>query len=169
MLRCDQPAYLLLAGTGPLEETVRSQARHLGILDDVRFLGFRSDIQALLQLADASVLPSEQEGLPQSIMESLASEVPVIGSDIRGTHDLLADGSGILVPLGDVSTISQAMDYVIKHREEAQAMAKRGRAKMRGTHDTSSITSQYIELYSEALTTLKPASESSYATILRPD
>lgn len=105
-------AHLALPGTGPLRSEVETLADRLGLADRVHFLGFRRDIPALLRASQAAVLVSDQEGLPTCVIEALALGVPVIGTDIRGTRDLLREGGGWLVPLGDVSAIAAALQTV---------------------------------------------------------
>lgn len=110
--RLPSSAYLLLAGSGPLESTIKNLATTLGIDSRVRFLGFRRDVAELLIAADAVILLSEREGLPRSLMEAMALETPIIGTDVKGTRELVKD-AGFMVPLGDVDAISQTMRLII--------------------------------------------------------
>lgn len=142
-------AHLALAGDGPLEPTMQQLARTLGIQDRVHFLGFRRDIPTLIRASSAVLLSSRQEGLPRSIMEALCLEVPCIGSDIRGTRDLLADGCGILVPVGDVEGWARAMARIIDDPAEAKAMGRQGRIRM-NDYDLRHIVRMHEELYQEA-------------------
>ena len=83
-------------------------------------------------------------------MESMSLEIPVIGTEIRGTRDLLEGGYGILVKVGDVKGLTQAMAWVLDHPEEAQAMARRGREHI--THyEVQLILKLHETLYAEAL------------------
>lgn len=100
---------LLFAGSGQLMESSRELAAELNILDRVHFLGHRSDIPNLLAACNALLLVSKREGLPRSIMEALAMNKTVIGTEIRGTSDLLKNGVGILVPPCDPASLSNAM------------------------------------------------------------
>ena len=120
-------AHLAFAGNGPLMPDMQRLAAQLGIAERVHFLGYRRDTPALIRAAQAVVLCSEQEGLPKSIMEALSMETPAIGTDIRGTHDLLADGCGLLAPLGQTERLTQAMAWVLDHSMEARTMARRAR------------------------------------------
>ena len=104
--------HLALPGTGPLRSEVEALADRLGLTDRVHFLGFRRDVPALLRASRAAVLVSDQEGLPTCVIEALALGVPVVGTDIRGTRDLLREGGGWLVPLGDVTAIADALRAV---------------------------------------------------------
>ncbi|MCC6417364.1 MAG: glycosyltransferase family 4 protein [Gemmataceae bacterium] len=141
---------LALAGTGPLLEKMKGLASVLGIADRVRFLGFRRDIPALARAAAALLLPSEQEGLPRSVMEAMAMGVPVIGSRIRGMTDLLEDGCGLLVPVGDVAGLAQAMTRILDHPQEARAMGERARRRA-ADYDLRHIIALHETLYDEAL------------------
>jgi glycosyltransferase involved in cell wall biosynthesis len=107
------PASLLLAGCGPLQSDMQNRAQDLGIADRVRFLGRRTDVPMLIELSDVVILPSAQEGLPRCIMEAMAMGKPVIGSNIRGTRDLLNNGRGMLFPPGDVSALAVAMNSLM--------------------------------------------------------
>jgi glycosyltransferase involved in cell wall biosynthesis len=141
---------LAFAGTGPLMEETRRLARELGVADRVHFLGFRLDIPALVRASVAVLLPSEREGLPRSIMESLSLGVPVVGTRIRGTVDLLEGGCGLLVPVGDVVALADALSRVLDHPDEAREMGRRGRERMADC-DVRKIIALHEALYEEAL------------------
>ncbi len=145
-----QDAHLALAGDGPLLDPMRRLANDLGIAERTHFLGYRRDIPALLRAATALVLPSQQEGLPRSILEALALGVPVIGSDIRGVRDLLADGAGLLVPVGDVARLARAMRRLIDEKAAARAMAQRGLEQVK-RYDLQRIIALHDQLYAAAL------------------
>ncbi|MCS6840431.1 MAG: glycosyltransferase family 4 protein [Roseiflexus sp.] len=143
-------AHLALAGDGPLLEPMRRLAVDLGIAGRTHFLGYRRDIPALLRAATALVLPSRQEGLPRSILEALALGVPVIGSDIRGVRDLLEEGAGLLVPVGDIAGLAYAMRRMIDDREAARTMAERGLEQAK-RYDLQRIIALHDQLYAAAL------------------
>jgi len=133
-----------------LLDQMKQLATSLGIVDRVRFLGFRKDVPALVQSSVATLLPSEQEGLPRTVMESMCQGVPVIASCIRGVTDLLRDGRGLMVPVGDIPALTNAMAWVLDHPDEAQAMGERGRSVM-AAYDLSHILELHEDLYDEAL------------------
>jgi glycosyltransferase involved in cell wall biosynthesis len=87
--------HLALAGAGKLFAEMQQLAQDLGVEKQVHFLGKRHDIPTLMRASIATMLISEQEGLPRSVMESLALEVAVIGTKIRGIQELLEDGCGL--------------------------------------------------------------------------
>lgn len=149
-------AHLAFAGTGPLMQQMQQLAIALGVKERVHFLGFRQDIPTLIRASVATVLASDQEGLPRSIMESLCLEVPVIGTDIRGIRDLLQEDNGLLVQLGDVEQLAQAMAWILDDPAEAKAMGKRGR-KLMAAYDLQHILNLHEALYAEALGQVKRA------------
>ena len=125
--------HLVFAGTGPLMEQTRALANKLGLEDKVHFLGYRNDIPALLRASVASILPSEREGLPRSVMESLSLGVPVIGTDIRGIRDLLCDDTGIMVHVGDTKSLAEAMARVLDDEEKVHWMTVKGQERIKCT------------------------------------
>lgn len=140
--------HLALAGRGEEMEATQRLATELGISERVHFLGYRRDIPVLVRSARATLLVSTREGLPRSIMEALNLAVPVIGTDIRGIRDLLADGGGLLVPVGDIEKLSQAMMWMADHPDEAREMGLKGRVGM-GQYDLRSLIALHEALYSE--------------------
>jgi glycosyltransferase involved in cell wall biosynthesis len=142
--------HLAIAGDGPLLAQMRQLAIDLGVADRIHFLGRRKDIPVLMKAATANILVSAQEGLPRSVMESLALELPTIGTKIRGTQDLLADGDGLLVDVGDIAGLVSAIAWILDRPEEASKMAKRGREHL-SAYDLSSIIKLHEGLYAEAI------------------
>ena len=143
--------HLALAGEGPLREEMEQLAVRLGLAQQVHFLGFRTDIPILIKTADAVLLVSQQEGLPRSLMEAMCLETPVIGSKIRGIQDLLEDGCGLLVEVGNIDAIAQAMAQVVDDSESSTVMAQKAQTKM-ADYDVKQIIQQYTDIYNLALT-----------------
>lgn len=143
-------AHLAFAGLGPLMPEIKELAAQLGVSDRTHFLGFRQDIPVLVRASTATLLPSDREGLPRSVLESLALGVPVIGSDIRGVRDLIADGCGRLVAVGDMEALAQAMDWMLEHPDEARAMGERGRARV-AAFDVRHVIEMHEKLYGDLL------------------
>jgi glycosyltransferase involved in cell wall biosynthesis len=142
--------HLAFAGSGPLLQPMQQLAANLGLQERVHFLGLRRDIPQLIRTAIATILASEHEGLPNCVMESLYLEVPVIGSQIRGTTDLLAKGSGLLFESGNIQRLAEAMGWILEHPQEALAMGKQGATQM-ANYGLPQILKQYEALYGEAI------------------
>ncbi|MEM6611378.1 MAG: glycosyltransferase family 4 protein [Cyanobacteria bacterium P01_C01_bin.72] len=142
--------HLALAGEGKTQLKMLKLAKRLNIVQQVHFLGYRQDIPSLIQAADAVLLVSQQEGLPRSIMEAMCLNTPVIGSSIRGTRDLLADGCGLLVELGNIDALAQAMIQIVEKPWHLAEMAIKAQVKIQD-YDLKQIIQQYHDIYSLAL------------------
>ncbi|MEG4033840.1 glycosyltransferase [Microcoleus sp. S36b_A4] len=142
--------HLAFAGNGRIFQEMQELAAKLGIQNQVHFLGRRRDIPVLMRASVATLIASAHEGLPNCVMESLCMETPVIGTEIRGTRDLLVDGNGRLVKVGDINGMAEAMAWILDRPHEAQKMGKRGRKDM-VNYDAPQIIKLYESLYNEAL------------------
>jgi glycosyltransferase involved in cell wall biosynthesis len=144
--------HLAIAGDGPklLIDETRKLAIELGVQNQVHFLGYRRDIPTLICASVATLLVSEREGLPRSVMESLCLGIPVIGTDIRGIRDLLAGDCGLLVQVGNIEEIATAMKWILDHPQESQVMGSRGREYM-SVYDLHNVLKLHTNLYAEAL------------------
>ncbi len=115
----DPRAHLAFLGKGKLMEKSKELCNSLGIAERVHFLGHVPDVRPYILASAATVLPSEREGLPRSVMESIALGVPVIGANARGTRDLLRDGGGWIVPVGGLIKMAEIMKKtVLRHKHE---------------------------------------------------
>ena len=151
LAKLDNPqVHIALAGKGPLEEEIKQLAKKLNIDKQVHFLGFRRDIPTLIQAASAVLLVSQQEGLPRSIMEAMCLNTPVIGSNIRGTQDLLEDGCGLLVELGDTDGLARAMAQIVNDPKTAQKIAQKAKDKI-VDYDIEQIIEEYTKIFDLAL------------------
>lgn len=103
-------ARLLIAGSGALHHDLVAGAAEAGLADRVTFLGERGDVPRLLAAADALVVSSEAEGLPNVVMEAFAAALPVVATDVGGVADLVVpDRTGHLVPARDPSALAAGM------------------------------------------------------------
>jgi glycosyltransferase involved in cell wall biosynthesis len=127
---------LLLAGGGPLDAELRQLAAELGIEANVRFLGRRSDIPDLLRASDLSVLPSEAEGLPLSILEAMAARCCIVATSVGAIPDVLESGRcGVLVPPGDSARLASAVIELLQAPDLRAQLV--GRAWERAERDYS--------------------------------
>lgn len=95
--------HLLLAGAGPEEQRVRDEVSVLGLGKQVTFCGYRTDPEALLALADLSMLTSEREGLPRVVVQSLAAGCPALVTRVPGIEEVLLDGiNGVVMARDDI-------------------------------------------------------------------
>jgi sugar transferase (PEP-CTERM/EpsH1 system associated) len=103
-------ARLLMVGNGPLREALEQQAQALGIAHLTTFAGDRTDVAQLLQCMDVFVLPSLAEGISNTILEAMATGLPVLATRVGGNVELVRDGdNGALFEAGDVATLKRLL------------------------------------------------------------
>ena len=147
----DRPeVHLAFAGDGDARAEAEKLTQELNLEQQVHFLGFRYDIPALICASRSLLLTSQREGLPRSIMEAFCAAKPVIGTKVRGIQDLLGDNCGLLVEVGDIRGLSQAMAQMIDEPERAVQMGANGRQKIE-TYDVKYIIEEYTKIYDQAL------------------
>jgi glycosyltransferase involved in cell wall biosynthesis len=106
---------LVVAGGGEELETLRARAAQGGLDGRVSFLGLRTDVPRLLRACDAYVLSSAWEGMPNAVMEAMASEVPVVSTDAGGVNELVEHGvSGYITPCADPDALAARMLEVMR-------------------------------------------------------
>lgn len=143
---------LVLAGQGPLRGELEDLARSLGISDRTRFLGGVPRAQAVDLLRDAKVLalPSESEGASNSILEALATGVPIVATDLPGTSEQIEhEVQGLLVPVGDVAALAEALTRLLTDSELYMRMASAAEERS-AKFDMGTIALAHIDLF-EAL------------------
>jgi glycosyltransferase involved in cell wall biosynthesis len=151
----DAPARLLIAGRGPLLESLQQQIQQLGISSQVTFLGVRDDVRELLAAADGFVLSSAWEGMPNVVMEAQAAGKPVVATHVGGVAELVEnEKSGFLVPSRNSDALSQAMRRLMMLTgEQRQQMGMRGRDHVIANYSVDAMADQWMALYRELLMT----------------
>lgn len=97
-------------GRGPLEDTLKERAFRKGVSEQVEFLGYRDDVEAVLSSAHSFCLASEWEGVPFAMMEAMAAGLVPVVTDVGTIADWVTTGeNGLVVPVGDVAALSEAL------------------------------------------------------------
>ena len=136
-----------ICGKGPRREGLLGLAKKLGIERQVHFLGYRTDIKELMHCADIFLFTTYQEGLPRSMMEAMASNLPCIASEIRGNIDLIENGKGgYLCETTDVTAIAKDIQELAIDKEKRNYMGKEN-LKTIQTFDVEKIKKEYYEIY----------------------
>jgi glycosyltransferase involved in cell wall biosynthesis len=105
---------VVIAGEGSMRPSLISQAASLGLTPRLLLLGQRMDVRDLLQAFDVYVQTSDTEGIPNAVLEAMATETPVVATNVGGTSELIEDGThGLLVPRGDVAALTAAVSAVL--------------------------------------------------------
>lgn len=111
-----------------------------------RRLGHREDVDRLLRAADIFVLASHREGLPRSVIEALASGLPVIATDIPACRELVDADVGRLVPVGDANGLRAAIASLVDDRDARGRMGRCARKRAEERHDERRIVSTQLRI-----------------------
>lgn len=135
----------IICGSGPLADEYRQLAEDLGVSDKLILAGYRTDITEFYHMADAFVFPSYREGLPVSLMEAMAAELPCIAARNRGTNDLLS-GSELLFEPSDQEEVRRLMKKVMN--EDCTSEIRRNTETLK-TFSLDHTLQKMKEIYSE--------------------
>jgi glycosyltransferase involved in cell wall biosynthesis len=138
---------VLIAGDGPLRDHLMTEIRSRGLDKTVFLLGYRKDIPEVMSGCDLLVLPSFREGTPLVIIEAMATEIPVVATDIAGIPEVVDRGeTGILIQPGDVDRLADEIDRLVRSPGLRKQLGQAGR--QRAEHFlTDRMVSDYSEVY----------------------
>jgi glycosyltransferase involved in cell wall biosynthesis len=125
-------AVLVMAGGGRRQSEVLAHIRSLGLMDDVRLCGMRTDVEDLYHLADVHVMASRGEGFSLVVLEAMAAGIPQVLTAVGGTPEAIeASGAARLVPPGDPVRLAQAIVVLLGDAQERQRMTDAARSRAR--------------------------------------
>jgi len=141
---------LIIVGDGPLREELKEKSYQLGINNKVIFMGERNDVPEILKTFDVFVLPSLNEGMSNTILEAMATGIPVIASNVGGNPELVIDGeTGFLFPTNDVESLVQKIKTYILYPELKQKHGYNARKRVEEEFSLDQMVRRYEELYLE--------------------
>lgn len=139
---------LVMVGDGPLREQARQLLGDAGLVELAWLPGERRDIADILRGLDCFVLPSLAEGVSNTVLEAMATGLPVIATAVGGNPELIEAGqSGLLVPAGDVEAMAQALLLYAGNPALARAAGQQGRARVEARYSLEAMVQQYQQLY----------------------
>jgi glycosyltransferase involved in cell wall biosynthesis len=141
----DPVPLLVIAGEGPLVAPLAGRAREAGA--DVRFLGLRTDIPALLAAADVVAVPSRWEGQPLIVQEALRAGRPLVASLVGGLPALTGQDAALLVPAGDPGQLASALRSVLDDRELSGRLEAAAAARARALPSPSDAVDAAVAVY----------------------
>ena len=152
-LRERHPALrVLLVGDGGFRGELETRARTLGVGDLVVFAGHREQRPNPHRLFDVSVLCSLSEGFPNSVVEAMAAERPVVATRVGGVPDAVVDGeTGLLVPPRAPGELAAALDALLADPERRARMGAAGQRRARELFHASSVVPRLEALYERLL------------------
>ena len=137
-----------IVGEGPDRPLVEAVIAEHGVGRTVRLVGHRDDVPALLRAADVFVLSTRWEGLPYSILEAMATGLPVVASAVGGVPELVDHGAtGLLVRPQDPSALASALATLAARPDRGRALGATGRALVARRYSVEGMQGRYLALF----------------------
>ena len=145
-------AKLLLVGNGKLRAELEEYAKEIGLLDKIRFLGYRSDVLSIVSKADLFLLPSIIEGLPGVILESFYVGTPVIANNVGGISEIVQPGkTGWLIEKGDETAFARAIEEALNNKELVATYVNNARVLVNQEYLNPTIAERFVQQYKKIL------------------
>lgn len=152
ILSSDNKIGLLILGDGLEKKTLQSIVGQHQLNDQVLFAGYRSSASCYIERAHALIISSRTEGLPITLLEAMASRVPVVATKVGGMPKVLKYGElGLLVEAENPVNLQEAIGLVLENYNEAKERAKEAKEEIAKHYSMSAIANLYIEKYKKIL------------------
>lgn len=144
----DRSAILVIVGDGPCRSSLEARAQSSDVTGRVRLLGERDDVPGLLRGFDVFVLPSLAEGISNTILEAMASGLPIVATRAGGSPELVQDGvTGTLVPVADRPALTAALATYVSDGHRRALHGKAGRQRAVEEFGLQRMVGRYVALY----------------------
>jgi len=143
------PFVVDIVGDGAERQELESLGASLGVAHRVRFLGWKSseELPELYRCMDVLALPSRDEGMPNVVLEAMATGLPVVATKVAGTEELVHDGeTGLIVPPEDHQALAEALRRAVTDRETRTSMGAAGRTLVEARYTWRRVAEEYLAL-----------------------
>ncbi|TJX68819.1 glycosyltransferase family 4 protein [Soehngenia saccharolytica] len=143
---------LLLAGKGIKLNEYKSLVAKMKLNDSIYFLGYRNDINSLLQISDVAVSSSKREGLPVNVMEAMVTGLPLVVTNCRGNRDLVKNGiNGYVVDIDDIEGFANSI-YKIYSDDTLYRKFSEASLNLIKRYSLENVSKDMEEIYTKYLT-----------------
>jgi len=147
-----QTMRLMLVGDGSMREAIEQRIHEAGVADQVWMTGSRNDVPELMAALDVFVLPSKAEGISNTILEAMATALPVIATDVGGNAQLVLDNeTGFIIPSEAVSVLVDRLQQYANDENLLKQHAQAGRVRADKSFSLEHMVSQYQAVYEQLL------------------
>ena len=140
---------LAVVGDGSRRAELTELGRQLGIASVIVWAGERRDARRVVSAFDVGVICSSWEGLPVAALETMAAGVPLVATRVGTMPEILADGAGVLVGVGDDRALADALTELLDDPRRAREIGLRGRDRIRSDHAFDRMISEFAGVYHE--------------------
>ena len=142
---------LNLVGAGELEEEIKTMVAQKGLLDAVNFKGLLDDVKEEMSKADVFCLPSNYEGMPMTIIEAMASGLPVVATAVGGVQDMITDGKDGILCNNTPEDVAGALEKVIESEDLRETLGKNAIITSK-EYSSENMAKRYYDLYCKCMT-----------------
>jgi FemAB-related protein (PEP-CTERM system-associated) len=166
LIESGTPANLLIAGNGPVLAELEQQIAGTGHAGLIRLLGHVTDPRHLFAAADAFVLSSRSEGLPNVLLESLVCRVPVVATPVGAVPKVVTDGEdALLFPVDDTDALTVALTRLLSNLSLQQSLAGNGRRTVERQFSFETRMQKMAALYDSLLGRVSEASDAAVSLV----
>ena len=143
----------MIVNGDPLQGMLQDLIRAEQLDGHVWLAGERSDVPSMMRGMNVFLLPSLSEGISNTLLEAMATRLPIIATDVGGSAELVVDGQiGRLVPPADVARLAEAIAELFADPEKAAAMGEAGCERVQAQFSLDAMVRAYLSLYEEQVT-----------------
>ncbi len=144
--------YFTITGKGPLEADLRGRVKSIGLADRVLFLGHLHDVRQVYEMMDVYVLSSTREGLPNTVLEAMAMEVPIVATDVDGVCEAVVhDQEALLVPARNPKRLAEGIRSVLENPDLGRRLSRAAREKVEREFSFASRMRRVEDIYRKVL------------------
>jgi glycosyltransferase involved in cell wall biosynthesis len=138
----------VVIGDGQERQRLEQLATALGVSADVRFTGYRGDVRLLLAAADVYANTSIHEGVSLTILEAMATALPVVATRVGGTPEVVVDQqTGVLVPARSPESLASALTALCGSTEQRRVMGDAARVRVTRYFNVDAMAASYLQAY----------------------
>lgn len=153
LLQAERRYHFAIAGdcSGKLGKEIIELSRKLGMERSVSFLGLRSDVAEILNSLDVFVVSSSTEGFSIACIEAMACGVPIVATRSGGPEQILAPGTGILVPTGAPEELARGIERIVASKEFASALTAAALQRVHAEYSLTRMIARYEDLLTDVV------------------
>lgn len=145
-------ARLVIVGSGPLQKQLEQMASALGISQSIEFAGLQSDVPGQLHRGLIGILPSRWEGMPNALLEAMASGQACVATRVSGSEDLIQPGvNGLLVESEDYEEMAQSLVTLLRDTPLAQKYGAAARRTVEQGYTLDHVLEMYTTVYQQLM------------------
>ena len=140
----------VFVGEGELQEAIEERIAELNLGEQIKLLGWRPSAIGFIKGSDALLMPSRWEGLPMTLLESMAAGTPVVATAVGGIPDVISHGvNGLIYPAGDAAALCENLHKLQYEPERVSTMATKAEQLARARYSAEQVARDYENLYAE--------------------